>query len=523
MSVGRVLIIGSHPVMESIVGQFGSLGREVAVAAFGDDIEPDLYDEFVILTSANAADPLQEDRKAEALLRELAAKGKMRRTTLPMVHLLLQSRTSLQLFRTMDLPPEINEAFEVWPFTMEDAWAQNILVRLPSKNRFDYPPLDREPLTADSRKFVHLVICGFDSQAAAVALNAALVAHFPNYNGAERVPLRTRITIIDKNIADRRDAFVAEHQHLFDHSFYRAVWPESRRTELHRPIYFGKRTDFVDVEWEFVDATANHSEVRQRLSAWAADDKRVLTLVVSQGSDELNLRQCMALPSEIFERHIPVFVKQQSCGVAGLLGRGNVCIFGMEDCGYDVTLPLVKMAKLVKYFYDCSYDDRGVPTELPWEDVERAWQSEHSFRMRFSNIYNVMTVTTKMRSLGRHDESDAERFYALTDDEIRMLAATEHNRWSVERLLTGSRPCTESEKREIGENIAAIIAARGAGEVLPEDLKKRYKKSLNVHYDLCAYDELGVDPTGKDAKTYDYDLTACIPLIVKTYFDDSNG
>ena len=38
-----------------------------------------------------------------------------------------------------------------------------------------------------------------------------------------------------------------------------------------------------------------------------------------------------------------------------------------------------------------------------------------------------------------------------------------------------------------------------------------------MHFDLCSYSELGNDATGKDVRIYDYDLTACIPLIANTF------
>ena len=84
------------------------------------------------------------------------------------------------------------------------------------------------------------------------------------------------------------------------------------------------------------------------------------------------------------------------------------------------------------------------------------------------------------------------------------MAETEHNRWSVERLLLGNRPCTDDELRIIREDVKAR--------------KKEYKKR-NIHFDLRAYQELEEDGTGKNAKVYDYDLTACIPLMVKTFYE----
>jgi len=93
----------------------------------------------------------------------------------------------------------------------------------------------------------------------------------------------------------------------------------------------------------------------------------------------------------------------------------------------------------------------------------------------------------------------------------------EHNRWSVERLILGFRPPTDTEREEIRENIEAFIIAKKTDKEKPEqDLKNVYKKKKN-HYDLCSYRELREDKTGQNVRLYDYDLTACIPLIAQSF------
>jgi hypothetical protein len=531
----KVLIIGKHPIRDSIYKQYIERQSKVTITEVIEDKESGFsdYDELVILTEPNISNQMEEDNRALNILERLCRISTRRAKYRPVVHLLLQNQTSLRILQIMDLPQEINDTFEVNPFTIEDVWATNLLVQLPDKTNNVYPRLDRFPIDTKSRQFVHVVICGFNDQAKAVALRTALIAHFPNYNCHEDLPLRTRITIIDDDLSNERDEFIACYQHLFENSFYRTVNMEKHTIEFHKPMYEGKRKDFVDVEWEFVNGDMNDVLVRQKLVSWEENDNQMLTIVISHDDDDRNLTQCMTLPQEIFEKGIPVFVRQSN----GMLAKSfrhsrlynNVYAFGMLDCGYNITLPLVKMARLLKYFYDCSYDDRGVPTVLPEADVEKAWQDEKSFVMRFSNIYNVMTMAMKMHSLG-HEESDSNVFYALTKDEIHALAMTEHNRWCVERLIMGSRPCTDDEKEEIRKNISEIIKIRKENEnkpenekkAIPDDKKKEYKKGRNVHYDLCAYEELEVDPTGKNVKVYDYDLVACIPLIVKTYYENAN-
>ena len=525
MKKREVYIKGNHPLRESIEKQYIRGGYDIYdclddCSAF---IENPMNAEMVILTSPCSSNRLQEDCNVIHFLRVLSGKMPDNDGIRPIVHVLFQSSVTLDYLLKHDLPSAVNEKLDVYPFTLEDMWAKKVLVGLPGVVDLFYPSLDRRPITSNSVDRVHIVINGFDEQAEVFAIHAALIAHFPNYRNGDSLPIRTRITMVDENMTTKRDALIARYQTLFDHSFYRTINISDRSVVFHRPVYNGKRKDFVDVEWEFVNGNITDCVVRDKITTWSTDERRQLTLVISCGTDEVNLNHCMSLPRAVFEQRIPVLVRISQKEIAEnmvySIDEHHIYPFGMHDCGYDVTLPLVKMAKLLKYFYDCSYGDKGIPTEFSMNEVEKAWKQEYSMKMRLSNIYNVMTIPTKMHSVG-HDRSDADTFYALNRDEIRMLAETEHNRWSVERLILGDRPCTDDEKTKIRQNIQEIIEAHRMGKEMPVDLKRKYKKEYHVHYDLCAYDELEIDPTGKSAQTYDYDLTASIPLIYKTYFEE---
>ena len=563
MKQDKILILGLHPILQDITSQYEQRGATVTLAErySCETCELSDYTEIVILNAATeAASDAEADAQALALLNVVAAdltlksssgledkggeNGRHKAVTVqrPLTHVLLRCYSTLRMLLLTDLPAAVNKSLEVYPFTMEDTWAKNICVQLPGitiGNRDGalpygpYEPLDRQPIDAQSQQTVHVVICGFGEQAQSVAINAALTCHYPNYREDDALPLRTRITIICDDISRQRDEFIAMYRHLFDNSYWRAIDIRRQAVDFHEPMYAGQRKDFVDVEWEFVDAAATDLYIAKRMEQWATDSGRQLTVVIAGDDDEANMSLALSMPPAVYERHIPVLVSQRSDAFASVLGEspktgqpprfGNVRLFGMIDCGYDVNVPLVVMAKYLKYFYDCSYGDIGVPTVLPKDEVDAAWQKEQQLDKRFSNIYNIMTVSTKMRSLG-HANDDCDKFYALTQDEIKALARTEHNRWSVERLITGSRPCTDDEQRAIAANIQAISslrAARKPKDEWPADLKKTYRDGQkHAHYDLRAYDELCIDATGKNAQTYDYDLTACIPLIVKTYCED---
>ena len=400
---------------------------------------------------------------------------------------------------------------------MEDQWAKNVFCGL-GKGAV-YPPLDREKIDTASNKTVHLVIAGFSDLGESMALHATLIAHFPNY--VRNQTLRTRITIVDKAMTAKKDAFIQRYSNLFEHSYYRNIdLKQHSMTLYHEPLYHSSREDFVDVEWEFVDGDFYDPLLQQKLQLWADNKEQLLTLALCDTDLNNNFNRAFALPKNFYQNEITVLVAIESSAMLEKVretdGYRNLYPIGMDNCGYEIRLPLLQMAKRLNYFYTCSYGQEGTPTDMPVEKVEATWRKVQTFSMRYSNIYNVMTLATKMRSLG-HEEKDWDKFYALTQEEIETLSAVEHNRWSVERLILGFRPPTDMEREEIRENIEAFITAKKTGTAAPEqDLKDIYKKK-KIHYDLCSYRELREDKTGQNVQLYDYDLTACIPLIAQSF------
>jgi hypothetical protein len=85
-----------------------------------------------------------------------------------------------------------------------------------------------------------------------------------------------------------------------------------------------------------------------------------------------------------------------------------------------------------------------------------------------SNIYSASHIGVKQRSMGNREQ--------LTDEEIQLLAITEHNRWNIEKLLMGfeALPKTEREKQYTPEGLEKL-----------RELKKQFK-----HYCIEPYSEL---------------------------------
>lgn len=353
-------------------------------------------------------------------------------------------------------------------------------------------------MTLDSH-IQHILLVGDPDEWHPSAIEYALICHFPVYE--KNSSKRTRISVLVNKIEEIHD-FVFEYQELFDNSYWRIVDLncEKPKIELHRPQYEGRRKDFVDVEWEFIIGYLSHPILQEKLRRWANDPKQLLTICI--GYDDENKSSSMA---EKFRRRLSDSVKIEIKMVN-------------SEANTKRNAELMEMAKYLNYFYKASYELKHVPTELPEDEVNKAWDAIEDESLKMSNIYNVMSIPVKMEILG-HDCNDWDTFYALTEEEIEQLTAVEHNRWCVERLIQGMRPCTDQERKEIDEDLRMRLYDEEYAKANPVSLKKKYKNERNAHYDLCAFSELGVDDTGLPVTRYDRDLTAAIPLIVKTFND----
>ena len=477
----RAIIIGRHGMAKDLGRQYEAKGFAIeqrqVLSVEGLSLDGPV--EVCLLADAG------EDDKAVAMLAELAALYDMdSHHGKPLTcHLMVQERETLRMLQTCDLRDEVRRKVDVYPFTMDEVWCRSIV-------------LDYEPITLQSEKHVHLVIFGMGGVAETVAIQAAHVAHYPNY--VRNHSLRTRITMIEADAEQKSGDFIKKYQHLFDNSYYRIVKPSEEKAvvKFHQPMYKGKREDFVDVEWEFVEAEMWNADVREKLKRWAKDDKQLLTVVMADSDENKNAAEALYLPNELHESATPIHIYKQ------------------QNEGYDVTLPLVRMAKNVKYVYEQCYrqNDKEWSGKMLWtveidrEERERLWAEESNVK-RMSCIYNAMTIPSKMRSLGL-DENEWNKFYDIPQQDIELLAQVEHNRWSVEELILGFRPCTDEEQ----EKIAADVKTQ-----------KKVFKERKIHYDLRAYSDLRPDGTGKPVQVYDLCLSSCLPLIAKAFADEKGG
>jgi len=497
----KVLIIGNHPIYYDLTKQFTQRGD--IVEYIKDDgglkaLDISSYNEICLLSDAEKPS-YESDNEIMGVLERIATDYEPEQNNGKRIlcHLLLQSQSLLHIIHLEGFREAIKDKLEVYPFTTDELWSREVALKL-----------DRSPITIQSNKTVHLVIFGMSQAAELVAINATHVAHFPNYN--RNHTLRTRITIVDERASEKAMDWIQRYKPLFDNCHYRFINPQRNPavTKKVSPQY-NEREEFVDVEWEFVTSSPYNRLLQQKIGQWAVSPSQLLTIVVVNSDEEKGLNDALHLPNEITENAIPVYVYMQSNKAFKQICQSGktakIHPFGMVDEGYDINLPLVQMAKAVNYIYSQCRIMEGhdgiwkmeYAVEIDHDEKERLWSKLPSNK-RMSSIYNAMSIGVKMHSVGLKEE-EWEKFYDISQEEIEQLAQVEHNRWSVEELILGWRPCNDSEQLEVEANIT----------------KKEELKKHKIHYDLRAYSDLRPDASGKPVEIYDRCLSACIPLIAK--------
>ena len=290
----------------------------------------------------------------------------------------------------------------------------------------------------------------------------------------------------------------------------------------------------MDVEFEFIKGDVYSEVVQNLLTSWAKDiDHQYLYIFLAMADQRNNFMMGMNMPDEVYDNAIPVFIRQDDADnlVTNLRkaddkdfdynivedgklktskrkGRyANLYPFGMEDMAYCSNEISMKRAKLINYLYTTAdystyrFAEPSVldatPSKTLWADVERYWQ-ELTVALKWSNLYCAYNIPCKMASLramrGLKLDDTSHDQDPLSEEEIQILAAVEHNRWNVEKLLMGfRRPKPEEDKYEFPDYKGSL----------------KNNKKLFIHHDIRPFSDLD------NVKLLDSEIVKYIPWILK--------
>lgn len=455
-------------------------------------------------------------------------------------HLLMEYRSTFSVFQFSGIAPEIKPYIDLRPFNFYEMWARKVFVlgesARPSctlsgegagQQKIHYRPLDYRPIGYESEDFVHLVIIGMSKMGEALAVEAAHVAHFPNFVRDRRK--RTRITFVDSRAREGMECFRQAYAALFDLSHSTYLDAASGRAEHSAPLekYRFLGEDFIDIEWQFVEGRVESDAVRRLLVRWAEEEHALLTLAVCLNLTHQSIATALYLPESLRARGIPVLVQQRitsaiidnlsaPSGSGGGGGRfAHLRPFGMVGECLTLDGTLDERAMRVNFVYNHAPDVASALAAATAGQAEQEWEALRSGQVvkQWSNLYHASSIPAKLRSLGLCEE-DLKALAVLPEEQAQLLAEVEHNRWNVEELLLGYRPFNEAEEAEYeklkGKSGKAPALSGKSGSGNPQkDYKKRKKEAEFAHSDIREYCQVA-----PESRLYDVAVSRYLPYIV---------
>ncbi len=395
---------------------------------------------------------------------------------------------------------------EFIPYNFYADWAKQMFVdcRYIDNDEQQYPSIDGNGITEDDHRHVHLVIVGTSNFGVTLGVEAAKMLHFPNFKKRQNL---TRITFIDLNADKEKYLFMTRYRHFFEiqsHWYDREKYPATK--------FEGEKADFLDVEFEFVKGDVYSTQIQKLIADWASDETQLLSLIFAMRDSRHNMAIAMNLPDEVYERNVPVFVRQNTSSKflaklheksempakkivvedneakeIPLKGRyANLYPFGMTDIIFDVDKRAQRMAECINHLYSKCDELQWarIPTHeevknCTWDEIHKKWISL-PVALQWSNLYSAYNIAYRIHTIKAMRNSDAD-ITEITDKEADTLGRVEHDRWNVEKLLLGYRKPSEAEDYYAESNFIDGKKVKAM---------KNAHKELFIHCDIRPYTEL---------------------------------
>ena len=416
--------------------------------------------------------------------------------------IMFEYQTTFSVFQFYDIENATSSYINFKPFNYYEMWAQKVLINKEingqkikdNASKGGYLPLEgADGIKQDSDDYVHLFIVGMSRMGIAMAVEAAHLAHYPNYVTKN---IRTKITFIDKNAAEEKEFFMGRLKSLFDLSHWRygKVYRRSKLVweEKHEPIgydYLGG--DFLDIEWEFVNGGIEVPAVQDYIQ-YSATPQAKITIAICLPESSRAHAAAMYLSRGIYEstavQQILVYNRYGNAIIDAITKSGNIhpyCgkfkSFG-HAAGCYVEQNIIDSEKIGKEI-NAAYEKINISDEDKQKKEKVNYKGKSSVANTWSSIYNGNTLWTKLRSID-YDGT------GLNDSDIMVLADVEHNRWNTEELIMNFVPLTIEEQQN----------AKQLNNFNKDKLKGEMK-----HLDICSNRKLmEID---REARIYDVELT----------------
>ena len=334
-----------------------------------------------------------------------------------------------------------------------ECFAEMLLVN----EKFPFLPIIKENDNVRS----HVVIMGHSPMAQAIAWTVAHVSHYPNF---VRTGKKTCITFIGEGGKEWMQELVSTRPGLFEISKYTYITADSNLT-VHEPE--GPNGDFLDIEWQFVDASETSPIAAKLLVDIALSDNEKLSICTCHEESVDALKYALHLPRVVYERgvNIAVHSNDKADSIVRLARKsnmyGNIRYFGDTDDLWEYGQSgRLNRGQRINYIYSRMWDGAKE------SDTPEEWWYIKSEADKSSSIYSANFITIRKMC-----------FEGVSDKKL--LYEAEHRRWMMASLLLGFFAAPENRN-------------------LPKKERNRQKKELFRHFDIIPYDALTDGEKEKD-------------------------
>lgn len=418
-------------------------------------------------------------------------------------HVMFEYQTTFSVFQFFDINEEIDAYIKFKPFNYYEVWAQKTLINkeIFKKNietAFEnggYLPLEGATgIKERDDNYVHLFIVGMSRMGVAMAIEAAHLCHYPNY---ESKNIRTKITFIDKNAKEEKDFFIGRFKELFELSNWRygnineSGVLEWKAQDIHIPTgfeYLGG--DFLDIEWEFINGGIETAAVQNYILK-SANPLAKVTIAICLPESNRSHAAALFLNKKIYSSDsvLQVLVYNRygnsivhainSCGALPPY-NGKIRHFGHSRVDFIRNL---RLSEEIGRKIDSTYCNMNIQTE--YKPDKAKYKGKSAVANLWSSIYCGNTIWTKLRSIDFNPV-----IFPNDEKAILLLAYVEHNRWNTEELLMNFRPLTFEEQENERKN---------------KNKNKNILKGHMAHTDICSNKKL--EEIDNDSRKYDIAFT----------------
>lgn len=460
---------------------------------------------------------------------------------------MFEYQSTFSVFQFTDINKDISEVLDFKPFNYYETWAQKVLICQKLKIDSDYTgylPLEgMSPITPDSNEAVHLIIVGMSRMGIALGIEAAHIAHYPNFAKHNDKKLHTRITFIDTSAKKEMQFLQGHYKELFavsrwhylkadDQDIYykSSSWACDTDFFWHDPLHdadsmspyksndsYSLGEQITDIDWEFIEGDLEMPSIQDYIRYIAQKENIRATIAICLPKDNASFAASLYLPDEVYEKgsSIVQVLSYQPFGDAmcqSFVNRkkvekgdpsavsinfnlfGKLKAFGMMDSCYDVEQQK-EMESAANLFGNVYMNTNKKPNKDANKKIIKIGKTLAA--KQWSNVYAAAHLWTKLRNI----EWDEKR--KLDDATIDILKELEHIRWNTEQLLLGFAPLKPEEQNKMKSLI-------GSDEFI---IKKEENKANMSHLDICSFDIL--QQLDKEAIKYDEEMTRILPQIYR--------